>query len=104
MNEKENNMNKTHTTTPDVVCKVEWSGNRANAWDTDGVKRTSEITVGCRQKAADGNYLIGRFVNKAGKTYWKKWEGEISTPAIDNSSIEVPTESKTTKFSLNKIL
>ena len=85
-------MNQTHTTTPDVICKCEWSGNRANAWDTDGNKRTSEITVGCRQKAADGGYLIGRFVNKAGKTYWKKWDGEISSPVMDNSSVDVPSD------------
>ena len=85
-------MNNTHTTTPDVICKCEWSGNRANAWDTDGNKRTSEITVGCRQKAADGGYLIGRFVNKAGKTYWKKWDGEISSPVMDNSSVDVPSD------------
>ena len=85
-------MNNTHTTTPDVICKVEWSGNRANAWDTDGVKRTSEITVGCRQKAADGNYLIGRFINKAGKSYWKRWDGEISSPVTDLPSVDVPTD------------
>ena len=85
-------MNNTHTTTPDVICKVEWSGNRANAWDTDGNKRTSEITVGCRQKAADGGYLIGRFINKAGKTYWKRWDGEISSPVTDLSSVDVPTD------------
>ena len=85
-------MNNTHTTTPDVICKCEWSGNRANAWDTDGNKRTSEITVGCRQKAADGGYLIGRFVNKAGKTYWKKWDGEISSPVTDLPSVDVPTD------------
>ena len=85
-------MNNTHTTTPDVICKVEWSGNRANAWDTDGNKRTSEITVGCRQKAAEGNYLIGRFINKAGKTYWKRWDGEISSPVTNNSSVEVPSD------------
>ena len=89
--EKEN-MNNTHTTTPDVICKVEWSGNRANAWDTDGVKRTSEITVGCRQKAAEGNYLIGRFINKAGKTYWKRWDGEISSPVTHNTTVDVPTD------------
>jgi len=89
--EKEN-MNNTHTTTPDVICKVEWSGNRANAWDTDGTKRTSEITVGCRQKAADGNYLIGRFINKGGKSYWKRWDGEISNPTTDLSSVDVPTD------------
>ena len=92
MIKKDKNMNNTHTTTPDVICKCEWSGNRANAWDTDGVKRTSEITVGCRQKAAEGNYLIGRFVNKAGKTYWKRWDGEISSPVTDNSSVDVPTD------------
>ena len=84
-------MSKTIQTPTDVV-KCEWSGNRANAWDTDGNKRTSEITVGCRQKAADGGYLLGRFVNKAGKTYWKKWEGEISTPVTDHSSVDVPTD------------
>ena len=92
MIKKDKNMNNTHTTTPDVICKCEWSGNRANAWDTDGNKRTSEITVGCRQKAADGGYLIGRFVNKAGKTYWKKWDGEISSPVMDNSSVDVPSD------------
>ena len=43
--------------TPTAVVRCEWSGNRANAWDTDGNKRTSEITVGARQKAANGNYL-----------------------------------------------
>ena len=91
MIKKDKNMNNTHTTTPDVICKCEWSGNRANAWDTDGNKSTSEITVGCRQKAADGGYLIGRFVNKAGKTYWKKWDGEISSPVMDNSSVDVPS-------------
>ena len=78
--------------TPTDVVKCEWSGNRANAWDTDGVKRTSEITVGARQKAANGNYLLGRFINKAGKAYWKRWDGEISSPVDNISSVEVPTD------------
>ena len=39
---------------PTDVVKCTWSGNRANAFDTDGNKRTSEITTGARQKAADG--------------------------------------------------
>ena len=78
--------------TPDAVVRCEWSGNRANAWDTDGNKRTSEITVGARQKAADGNYLLGRFTNKAGKLYWKRWDGEISTPETHNTSVDVPTD------------
>jgi len=81
------------TNTPDAVVRCEYSGNRANAWDTDGVKRTSEITVGARQKAANGGYLLGRFVNKAGKTYWKRWDGEVSTPNTQvSSNVDVPQE------------
>ena len=78
--------------TPDAVVRCEWSGNRANAWDTDGVKRTSEITVGARQKAADGNYLLGRFTDKNGKKYWKRWDGEIATPETHSPSVDVPTD------------
>ena len=93
MIKKEKSLNKQiHTTTPDAVVKCEWSGNRANAWDTDGNKRTSEITVGARQKAADGGYLLGRFINKAGKTYWKRWDGEISNPTVHSSTVDVPTD------------
>ena len=57
--------------TPTDVVRCEWSGNRANAWDTDGNKRTSEITVGARQKAADGGYLLGKFQMKNGNTIGK---------------------------------
>ena len=32
-----------------IVVKVEKSGNRYNAWDTDGKKWTSEITTGTRK-------------------------------------------------------
>ena len=77
---------------PDAVCRIEKSGVRFNAWDTDGVKRTSEITTGARKKAFEGDYLLGRFTNKAGKFYWKRFDGEIGTPAVDNSSVEVPTD------------
>ena len=84
-------MSKTIQTPTDVV-KCEWSGNRANAWDTDGNKRTSDITVGARQKAADGNYLLGRFEMKNGKFQWRKWDGEISTPETHSTSVDVPTD------------
>jgi hypothetical protein len=40
--------------TPLNVVKIEKSGNRYNAWDTDGVKRTSEITTGARKRAYAG--------------------------------------------------
>ena len=78
--------------TPTDVVRCEWSGNSANAWDTDGNKRTSEITVGARQKAADGNYLLGRFQMKNGKFHWKRWDGEISSPETHNTSVDVPTD------------
>tara|TARA_Y100001963_G_scaffold35846_1_gene49945 strand:- start:20 stop:1192 length:1173 start_codon:yes stop_codon:yes gene_type:complete len=77
---------------PDAVVRIEKSGVRFNAWDTDGVKRTSEITTGARKKAFEGGYLLGRFTNKAGKFYWKKFEGEMSAPVTHESSVDVPTD------------
>ena len=84
-------MSKTIQQPTDVV-RCEWSGNRANAWDTNGNKRTSEITVGARQKAADGNYLLGRFETKNGKFQWRRWDGEISSPVDNTPSVDVPTD------------
>ena len=52
---------------PDMIVTVEKSGNRFNAWDSDGNKWTSSITTGARKKAFEGNYPLGRFTNKAGK-------------------------------------
>ena len=82
--------------TPDLICRIEKSGNRYNAWDTDGVKRTSEITTGARKKAFEGDYLLGRFTNKAGKHYWRKVDGGTidSMAAVNNvvSSVEIPTD------------
>ena len=71
--------------TPLAVVRCEWSGNRANAFDTDGVKRTSEITVGARQKAADGGYMLGKFETKNGKFQWRRYDGEVTpttTPSV----------------------
>ena len=82
--------------TPDVICRVEKSGNRYNAWDTDGTKRTSEITTTTRKKAFKGNYLLGRFTGRTGKTFWRKVEeGATSVnPSVTPSvgSVEVPTD------------
>ena len=85
--------------TPDVVVRIEKSGNRYNAWDTDGVKRTSEITSGCRKNAYNGGYLLGRFPSTASKSgfSWRKISDNMmveNTPAPvnDNTSVEVPTE------------
>ena len=84
--------------TPSAVCRIEKSGNRYNAWDTDGNKRTSEITIGARKKAHDGNYLLGRFTNKSGNYYWRQIEGnavsDTTTPDVTTSEsvIDVPTD------------
>ena len=87
------------TNTPSAVCKIEKSGNRFNAWDTDGNKRTSEITIGARRKAFEGNYLLGRFTNKSGNYYWRQIDGnavsDTSTVTPDtstSSTVEVPTD------------
>jgi len=77
---------------PINIVKCEWSGNRANAFDTDGNKRTSEITTGARQKAADGGYLLGKFETKNGKFQWRRWDGEIASPTQVSSTVEVPQE------------
>ena len=80
---------------PDVVCKVEKSGNRFNAWSTDGVKYTSEITHGCRKNAFNGNYLIGRFPSTNGNSgfAWRRITDKVmaamgENPASINTSIE----------------
>jgi nitric oxide reductase NorQ protein len=81
---------------PDMVCRVEKSGNRFNAYNTDGVKMTSEITTGARKKAFLGDYLLGRFTNKAGNYYWRRFDGEMATniPNLNDhvSKVEVPEE------------
>ena len=80
---------------PDVIARIEKSGNRFNAWDTDGVKRTREIITGARKKAFEGNYQLGRFTNKNGAFYWKRFDGEAvpsNTEAMGGCSVEVPTD------------
>ena len=78
--------------TPIEVVRCEWSGNRANAFDTNGNKRTSEITVGARQKAANGGYLLGKFEMKNGKFQWRRWDGEITPNTNASSTVDVPTD------------
>ena len=90
---------------PDVVCRIEKSGNRYNAWSTDGTKYTSEITSGCRKNAYNGNYLIGRFPSSNGNKgfAWRKITDKVAAalennPSINtsidevSSSVEVPTD------------
>jgi nitric oxide reductase NorQ protein len=84
----------------DLVVRIEKSGNRYNAWDTDGSKRTSEITIGARKKAFDGNYLLGRFTNKSGNFYWRQIDASeagfgVSEPtsnSTETTSVDVPAD------------
>ena len=84
--------------TPDVICRIEKSGNRYNAWDTDGVKRTSEITSGCRKNAYNGGYLLGRFPSPNSKSgyAWRKVSNVDITETVSNNSdpvsVEVPSD------------
>ena len=41
-----------------LVVKIEKSGNRYNAWDINGNKYTSQISIGARKKAYDNGTII----------------------------------------------
>jgi len=79
-----------------VVVKVEKSGNRFNAWDSDGKKWTSEITTGTRKKAFNKGMALERRTNKSGNFYW--WSVPMSVfestsaPVIDVSAVDVPSD------------
>ena len=78
-----------------IVVKIEKSGNRFNAWDADGNKYTSQISIGARKKAYENNTALEQRVNKSGKTYW--WgvpmsEFEVNTIPVNTGNVEVPQE------------
>ena len=87
--EKENRMNN-------IVVQVVKSGNRFNAWDSDGNKYTSQITTGARRGAYEQGMALEQRVNKSGKTYWWKVPMSVfeasSAPVIDVSSVDVPSD------------
>ena len=79
-----------------VVVKMEMSGNRYNAYDSDGNKYTSEIGTGTRKRAFEAGMALERRVGKNGRVYWWKVpmsEFEVtSVPVFDASSVDVPTD------------
>lgn len=94
---------------PDVVCKIEKSGNRYNAWSSDGTKYTSEITTGCRKRAYEGNYLVGRFPSTMSKSgySWRRVTDKVmallnenpmsvntenNSPEVNAPMVDVPTD------------
>ncbi|MBC8421857.1 MAG: MoxR family ATPase [Pelagibacteraceae bacterium] len=79
-----------------VVVKIEKSGNRFNAVDSDGTKYTSEISTSTRKKAYNSGMALKRKAGKTGRTFWSKVPmsefEKLSVPVIDVSSIDVPEE------------
>jgi hypothetical protein len=74
-----------------VVVRIEKSGNRFNAWDADGNKYTSQISIGARKKAYENNTALEQRVNKSGKTYW--WgvpmsEFEVNTIPVNTGDVD----------------
>ena len=79
-----------------VVVRMEKSGNRYNAYDSDGNKYTSEIGTSTRKGAFEKGMALERRTGKTGKTYWWKVPMELfdeSTMDLTaNMSIEIPTD------------
>ena len=89
----------TNQNLPDTICQVVKSGNRFNAYDTNGVKMTSEISTKTRKRAFNQDCYIGRFTTKTGRTQWRLVEKSMvdtqptnTTSNEEISSVDVPTE------------
>ena len=89
--------------TPEVLCEVVKSGNRYNAYDSDGTKRTGEISTTTRKRAFEGDCYLGRFTTSTGKFQWRllnKDEVNVTTTAVNDENdfsenspmVEVPTD------------
>ena len=79
-----------------VVVKIEKSGNRFNAWDSEGKKWTSDIGTSTRKKAFAAGMALEKREGKGGRTYWWKVPMDVfettSAPVMDLSGIDVPED------------
>ena len=79
-----------------VVVRIEKSGNRYNAWDSDDNKYTSQIGTSTRKGAYEKGMALERREGKGGRIYWWKVPMDVyestSAPVIDVSSIDVPED------------
>jgi nitric oxide reductase NorQ protein len=77
-----------------IVVKIEKSGNRFNAWDSDGKKWTSYIGTSTRKGAFEKGMALEKREGKGGRTYWWKVPmSEFEKTTMDlssNMSVEVP--------------
>ena len=77
-----------------VIVRIEKSGNRFNAWDSQDNKWTSEIGTSTRKGAFEKGMALERREGKGGRIYW--WKVPMSEyestliPTFDASSVDVP--------------
>ena len=80
--------------TTGTIVKIEKSGNRFNAWDSDGNKLTSFIRTGTRKSAYEAGMALECREGKGGRTYWWKVPMEqfdaVSHVPNAPSDVEVP--------------
>ena len=78
------------------VVKIEMSGNRFNAWDSEGNKLTSEINNSTRKSAFKAGMALEKREGKTGKTYWWKVPmsefEKSSAPVFNVEELEVPED------------
>ena len=79
-----------------IVVKMEMSGNRYNAFDSDGNKYTSEIGTSTRRSAFEKGMALEKRIGKGGRTYWWKVPmSEFEATSVDvtsNMSVEIPSD------------
>ena len=77
-----------------TVVKIEMSGNRYNAFDSDGNKLTSFIRTGTRKSAYDAGKALECREGKGGRIYWWKVDmdkfGVISHIPDTPSEVDIP--------------
>ena len=77
-----------------MVVKVEMSGNRYNAFDSDGNKLTSYIRTGTRKKAYHAGMALECREGKSGRIYWWKVPmeqfGTVSHVPTPPSNVDIP--------------
>ena len=79
-----------------IVVRIEKSGNRYNAWDSDDNKYTSQIGTSTRKGAYEKGMALERREGKGGRIYWWKVPMDVyestSVPVIDTTGIDVPED------------
>ena len=75
-----------------TIVKIEKSGNRFNAWDQNGVKRTSEILTSTRKSAFNAGMALEQRVGKGGRIYW--WKVPMSQFDSMGSTLNTPPSSE----------